>query len=226
MADSNSDALMSTRDGMMQWSEEWKHGHGRNYSIIQASVAIVSLASSSLLIWILKSSPKGFSTIYHRLLLGMSFADILLSLYLATFGVTAPRELDYVVWNARGTVATCDATGFIAALGGISGLLYTCSLNLYYLTVVRYRKSDAYIKRRLEPWLHAVPVSFALVISIYFLVIDGMNSDMLGRCSFTSPVDYREYLCFYFSWMRPNFTSHDLLVCPSALHRIRGRGYT
>jgi len=91
-------------------------------------------------------------------------------------------------------VTTCDATGFIAALGGISGLLYTCSLNIYYLTVVQYQKSDVYIKRRVEPWLHAIPIAFALIISIYFLVLDGMNSDLLGRCSFTSPVDYREYI--------------------------------
>jgi len=167
---------------------EWKNGPGKHMSIIRSSTAIVSLASSWLLVWILHNTDDRFSTTYHRLLLGMSVADIFLSFGFCTFGAVAPSELSYFIWNARGSLATCDAFGFLNTFGSISGVLYSCSLNLYYLAVIRYRRSDGYIKRKMEPWLHAVPTSFALIMSAVFLVLEALNSGDDGACSAAAAV--------------------------------------
>lgn len=159
---------------------------GKNMSIVRSSTAIVSVTSSCLLLWILHKTPERFSTTYHRLLLGMSVADILFSLSGITFGAAAPSELSYVVWNARGNLATCQVFGFFNAVGSFIGLLYSCSLNLYYLAMIRYNKSDHYIKTKLEPWLHLVPISYGLVVSIVFLVNKGINATVSGMCGVSS----------------------------------------
>lgn len=160
---------------------EWK-SHGKNVSIIRSVLAIVSLVASSTLIWMLLRSKVRLSSTYHRLLIGMSIADMLYSLSLAHFNSTAPSDDDYMVWNARGNQATCSAQGFILFMGAISGLLYSCSLNLYYLAVVRYKKSDKYIRTKMEPFLHGIPVACALVCTTTFLVKKNINSDGEGIC--------------------------------------------
>eukprot|EP00956_Cyclotella_meneghiniana_P009376 scaffold12971_cov68-Cyclotella_meneghiniana.AAC.1 len=66
----------------------------------------------------------------------MSISDIFFSCGLITFNAASPRDVDYMVWNARGNSATCTAFGMFTALGFLGGLLYTCSLNINYLLMV------------------------------------------------------------------------------------------
>ena len=102
----------------------------KTIGVIRSSSAIVSLISSSILIWIMNRSNARFSSIYHRMLLGMSVGDIFYSLSLAHFNSAAPSDVDYYVWNARGNQATCSAQGFVAILAATISVYYTCSLNL------------------------------------------------------------------------------------------------
>jgi hypothetical protein len=56
-----------------------------------SSLALLSLTSSSQLVWLIKKSHRaGWTTMYHRILLGMSIADIFHSLSLAHFNLMAP----------------------------------------------------------------------------------------------------------------------------------------
>eukprot|EP00579_Thalassiosira_antarctica_P024422 CAMPEP_0201986796 /NCGR_PEP_ID=MMETSP0904-20121228/91460_1 /ASSEMBLY_ACC=CAM_ASM_000553 /TAXON_ID=420261 /ORGANISM="Thalassiosira antarctica, Strain CCMP982" /LENGTH=468 /DNA_ID=CAMNT_0048540873 /DNA_START=210 /DNA_END=1617 /DNA_ORIENTATION=- len=161
---------------------EWRDGHGKALGIIVSTSAIVSAASSSILIWMILKSRARLSITYHRLVLGMSIADILLSLSFAQFNAMAPSDMSYAVWNARGSQATCSAQGFVAIVGTCSGLLYSCSVNLYYLAIVKYNKSDRYIRTKIEPFLHGVPIVFALIYSITLLVNQNLNTSMAGSC--------------------------------------------
>ena len=55
--------------------------------------------------------------------------------------------------------------------------MYNCSLSIFYLAVVRYRKSDMYIKRKLEPSLHgAASIVVSIVISVVLLVRENYNA--------------------------------------------------
>ena len=56
--------------------------------------------------------------------------------------------------------------------------MYNCSLSIFYLAVVRYRKSDMYIKRKLEPSLHGAAsiVVVSIVMSVVLLVRENYNA--------------------------------------------------
>ncbi|KAL7543858.1 hypothetical protein ACHAWF_007466 [Thalassiosira exigua] len=164
-------------------NKEWKEGHNRAMAIIYSSFAIVSVIASSILIAMIWKSKNKLSTVNHRLLLGMSIADILYSLSCATFQTMVPSDLSYMVWNARGNTATCDAVGAITVLGMVAVVFYSCSLNLYYLAVVRYSKPEAYISKRMEPLFHGIPTLMSLILSITLLVKKNYNSDEGGGCN-------------------------------------------
>jgi len=124
-----------------------------------------------------RRSNAGLSTTYHRLQLGLSITDILFSLFLGCFNMMAPRENSYFSWNAQGTMASCDAQGFITYFAFTASGFYSISLNLYYLAVVKYEKTDEYIRKKLEPFLHGIPTIIALVMSITLLAFNSFNDD-------------------------------------------------
>ena len=53
---------------------------------------------------------------------------------------------------------------------------------MYYLAVVRYRKSDDYIRDRIEPFLHIVPAVISVVTCITLLVKHNYNDNGGGSC--------------------------------------------
>jgi len=150
--------------------------HSKAFAITRSTMAIISLISSSFLIWLIAHSKHGLSSTYHRIVLGMSIADIFLSLSLAPFNATAPSDVDYIGWNARGNQASCSAEGFLGIFGGFTGVYYSCSLNIYYLAVVRYQKTDRYIRNKIEPFLHGTPLGLGLIVAITLLVKQNLNS--------------------------------------------------
>ncbi len=162
---------------------EWKYTNDdKNHGILRSVSGMTSVVSSSTIIWMILRSHNGLSTIQHRLLLGLCISDLISSSSLSTFNVMVPSEIDYYVWNARGNEATCDAQGFLISMGTCSGLWYNASLNLYYLAAVKFEKDDGYIRSRMEPFFHGVPIVGALAISIAFLVGGHYNSDAAGYC--------------------------------------------
>ena len=67
-------------------------------------------------------------------------------------------------------------------LGMDSGLLYSCSLNLHSLAVVKYNKSDSYMRRKVAPFIHGVPIAWALISSITLLAMQNFNDKGTGIC--------------------------------------------
>ena len=166
---------------------EWKYGHGKNITIIASTFAIVSVLSSSTLIRMIMKSKQRLSSTYHRILIGMSIGDIFYSIPLATFHAMSPSDVSYMVWNARGNQASCNAYGFFVSAGMYLSLCYSCSLNLYYLFKVKYNKPDSYIRTKIEPFLLGVPILIAIVFSITGLAMMNYNDSGLGFCS-DSPI--------------------------------------
>jgi len=117
----------------------------------------------------------------------MSVGDILSSLAFAQFNSAAPSDNDYYVWNARGNQATCSAQGFAFNLGANTSLYYTCSLILYFLAVVKYNKMDSYIRTKIEPFLHGVPIVWGSIASTTLLVGKNLNNVYAGEFC-TNPV--------------------------------------
>ena len=156
--------------------DHWKET--RNYAITQTMTSIISLLSSTAIIIIISRSIQKFSIPFHRLLLGLSVADICSSLAQSFSTLPAPASLDELIWIAYGNKASCQAQGFMIFVGSICAPLYNCSLCIYYLIVVTYRKgknADRYIQGKIEFFLHAVPILVSLLGAIIILALDAFH---------------------------------------------------
>mmetsp|Transcript_23805 Transcript_23805/g.40523 ORF Transcript_23805/g.40523 Transcript_23805/m.40523 type:complete len:495 (-) Transcript_23805:146-1630(-) len=180
-------ATYSVED-LTRWYAGYKNGLWKNITILRSVSSIVSVIFSSLLIALIFKSKDRLSTTYHRLLLGMAISDILFSLPMATFGAMDPTDLSYILWNARGNQAICTLHGFVSKTGGLLSLCYTCSLILYYLAKVKYRKTESFIRYKLEPFFHGLPFLIVTVIGVVGLVNKNYNT-VYGGCTLTPVYD-------------------------------------
>jgi len=160
----------------------------RNYVILRGITGMISMFSSVVLIWIIRRSHVGFSSSYQRLLLGLCVGDIVFSLSNSMLNAFVPAELQYYIWNARGNVITCTMQGFLYVLGMSLAVFYLCSLNLYYLAVVKYEKSEEFVRQKIEPFLHCGSIVIAVVLAISNLALKNYNPSGAGHC--VSPVYY------------------------------------
>jgi len=162
--------------------EDYRNGHSKNTTILKSLISIISIIASSTLICMIVRSFKGLSTTQHRILLGFCISDIFFSLTSSLFNCMAPRDSSYMVWNAQGNVATCNLQGYFRIFGACSGLFYNCSLNLYYLAVVKFEKTDKYIRAKLEPFFHGVPIILGLIASNILVANKNINDNLGGSC--------------------------------------------
>jgi hypothetical protein len=112
---------------------------------------------------------------YHRLLIGLSVCDLLMSTGLFTSTWPMPKETPYV-WGAVGAVESCEAVGFLEQ-AGVAATMYNGSLSTYYLLRIRYGWTTRQISR-VEPWMHAIPLIFGLATMIASLALNLFNSGL------------------------------------------------
>mmetsp|Transcript_27683 Transcript_27683/g.42411 ORF Transcript_27683/g.42411 Transcript_27683/m.42411 type:complete len:183 (+) Transcript_27683:109-657(+) len=143
-------------------------------------MSIISVIASSLFIWMILRSHDGLSITSNRLLLGLCTADICFSLPFSFFGVMLPNEVGYYSWNAMEIMATCQIQGFVNSFGSVCGIWYNASLCLYYLAVVKYEKSDDYIRAKIEPFLYAVPLIISAICNVYMVATGRINAGGSG----------------------------------------------
>jgi hypothetical protein len=148
-------------------AEIWEHN--RANAIASHVSGTISLIASMTLLAIILRSRDGLSTTFHRLLFGLCISDIMSSLSWALSSSMVPRDMDYLVWNAKGNIALCNAQGIFMHIGVTGSFLYNFSLCFYYLAIVRYSKKDTYIKNKLEPWFHGTAILFSIAGGVAML---------------------------------------------------------
>lgn len=131
----------------------------------------------------LRRSNIGLSSVQHRLLAGMCIADLFNSFGHIFANVSTPSDVKYIVWAAHGNLFSCILNGFFTTYGFYMAPLYNCALNLYYLAVVKYEKTEEYIESKLERYFHGFPhlISFAVCITLF--ANKSFNSDLQGNCT-------------------------------------------
>ncbi len=164
-----------------------ERSNANTYAIIQRTSGSISIIASTLLIVHVLRSHQGLSTTYHRLMFGLSIADIVYSSALVLSSLMVPKELAYMIPGAQGNVRTCTAQGFFAGAGLAISTYYNCSICFYYLAIIKYNKSDAYIAKKLEPWFHGIPIISAMQVVFLTLAIEGFNT--WGNTCFLVPHD-------------------------------------
>ncbi len=142
--------------------------------LLRASASISIIASALLIVHVLRSH-QGLSTTYHRLMCGLSIADIISSSAFAVGSLMAPKEMSYMIPGARGNGGTCTTQGFFVVVGTLMSVYYNCSICFYYLAIIKYNRSDAYIAKKLERWLHVIPITVALMNGFMFVAVKGYN---------------------------------------------------
>jgi hypothetical protein len=112
--------------------------------------------------------------VYHRLVLGLSCADMVASfvIILSTWPIPEMQG----VYLASGTTQTCTAQGFFNELGNMATPLYNTSLCAYYVLVIRNAWVEDRIRSRAEPWMHAIPITISSTISLLGLPFDLYNN--------------------------------------------------
>lgn len=142
-------------------------------AVIPLVTAPMSVMSSILIIVMVMRSRIKLSHIYHRLMVGLSVADIILSSAMSFTSFPAPKETPDI-WKGFGSQSTCDIQGFFFMLGASSAPIYFLSLQVYYLCVIKYELNSDYMEK-VEPFFHGVPITFGLVSAIIPVATESMN---------------------------------------------------
>lgn len=148
--------------------------------------SILSIVGSSLIMRLVYKS--GFKTPYRRIMFGMSFFDVVVTLTVSSWAFLVPAETSRRLW-AVGNVTTCNAIAFFMTLG-FSAFFYSGSLSLFYLLTVRFGKTDRYIQRYVEPWMHIVSIGWPLIGAIVPLALGMYGEVTMGTgCWIVDPED-------------------------------------
>ena len=154
-----------------------------NYKTISFSPLCVGpfslLGSSAIIYNILSDHQRRFTSAYFRILFGLSLADIIFVCGFMTSTFLDPKGtpgMDYAVGNQ----ATCEAMAFIRHIGAFTQPLYTASLSMYYLLVIKYSKSDDFIRSKIEVWMHVVSWGYPLIGAIVCLSLGLFNTSPRG----------------------------------------------
>ena len=131
-----------------------------------------SLLASLTIIWIIwRDRYKKLKVVYHRLLFAISVLDVVISLNFAFSFLAIPEGM---FWGAQGNTASCEASGFLQILYTSQGL-YNLGLAVYYLMIIRYGKSQEFVSRFIEPYVHAVSLCLPIGFGCWAIVVDALN---------------------------------------------------
>ena len=136
--------------------------------------ALSILGASAILYNILSDPDRRFTTPYFRIMLCLSAADITYA-GAKMFSTFAAPKHTHGLYFSSGNQTTCNAQGFFLILGMIQPL-YVASLCINYLMVIKYSKSDEYLSKKLEPWMHLVSLGYPLSGAIACLTLGYINS--------------------------------------------------
>ena len=174
----------------LQQSDKLAEFH-KSFKILSVNVpratGIISFLSSAAIIWHILRSHKGLTTTYHRLVFGLSIADMMTSFCFILNTILTPTELQYLIPYSRGNIRTCSAQGFIIAVGYEMVCLYNCSICFYYLAIIAFNKKGVFIQNKLEPWFHGISIIWPNAIAIRLLTLNAFNYDDNLRICFQQP---------------------------------------
>ena len=104
----------------------------------------------------------------------------------AVSSTATTKEIQYSLPSAQRNDGTCTTQGFMLTVGIMIASFYNCMICLYYLSIITFNKKDDYIKHKLEPWFHGVPIILAMMIGITGLIMKQLNNSGVGGVCYTT----------------------------------------
>jgi len=135
---------------------------------ITITTASLSATASLLIIFIIFRSKTKMKSVYHRIMFGMSFFDILQSVAMAITTVPMPKDMIYQQFEGLivGTDVSCRAQGFMFIFGSMASTTYNAVLCWYYLCVLHFQLQDETIRRHIEPFFfHVLPIAYGATVA-------------------------------------------------------------
>ena len=162
----------------------------------------LSALSSLLIIHVILRSRTRLTTIYHRIMMGLSVADILGSVSMALTSLPMPAQLPneqdfgyYWAGTRLGNTHTCNAQGLFALFGIVTMFSYNVSLCVYYACAIAIAMKEETIIRKIEPFLHVIPVVLGLICSLPPLLV-GQYNPAVGNVSWCFSQPYPSECAF------------------------------
>jgi len=146
----------------------------------------LSVLGSAYIIYDIASDRKKWSSPYYRLLFAMGVVDFLSSF--ATSLSTVPMPAGTDVYHSYGNSASCKAQGFFIHFN-IASPLYNLMLSIYFLLTVTFEWSKDDIKKRVEIWLHAIPLVWSFTTALVVLIANGFTDTGLWCWIDSTPKD-------------------------------------
>jgi len=140
--------------------------------------------SMTIVVMLLRSRKIRLSSTYGRLMLGMSVTDTMQSLAYCFSTIPSPRDIG-IRWPTYGTAFTCSLQGWFLFSGGTATTIYYGALCIYYVLVVTTRMKESSIKKKVEPYLHLVPLLYSITIGTFLGVTKHFNN--AGSICWISP---------------------------------------
>jgi len=175
-------------------------------AIIPWTTGPISVISSTTIIIMILRSKKALSIPYHRILFGLSIADIVASAAISAGSLPAPKDTLHLRY-AFGYQSTCDAQGFVFLAGAVAEPLYLSSLQLYYLCAIKYGMKAEDIQRKVEKFLHGIPILYGMTAAITLLVTGSIHATSSWCCIESYP-----YGCRYDEDLKCTRGKHLLLM--------------
>ena len=133
---------------------------------------LVSFLGSLTIIFIIwRDRHQKLKFLYHRILFAVSLIDCVASLNFA-FGFLLVPEGNF--WGAQGNIASCEASAFLNTFFG-SQIPYNFGLALYYVLIIRYGKTQEFVARHVEPYIHILSISAPMGIALWALFTNVLN---------------------------------------------------
>jgi len=126
------------------------------YVLPMITGSISFLGSSTICVSIMTSNNK-FNTPYRRLVFGLSIADVIQSFSMILGAFAIPQGSHGSLW-AKGNTLSCNIQGLSLHIGFAGVPMYTLSLCLYYLCIIKMNMNDADFSKRVEPYLHLIGI--------------------------------------------------------------------
>jgi hypothetical protein len=146
-------------------------------SLLVIPPSILSFIGSSLIIYHVRHDKK--KTPYRRLLLALSFCDIISTIvWLSQPYLEASDAINSYVWTF-GNDATCTVLGFLTQFT-ITSHLYSAALSIYFLLSIRFGVREATFAKKYERWMHVVIILFGLATAITGVVMGMFHVSHVG----------------------------------------------
>jgi hypothetical protein len=149
--------------------------------LLPVPIALLSTVASFVLCRLLLMG--GLTSPYQRILFVISLLDIISSLaflfqpFLLPIN-TSPR------FYALGTHTSCRATGMLFQFGGTGTALYSLSLSIYFLCIIRFKMNSSVFAIRVEPILHLISLGLPLSTSVASYAMDAFHESAVGAGCF------------------------------------------